>query len=291
MSGPHPTDQKPHRLTDRPALEAHRRRALRQAGGMADFLHRAVARDLQERLESVNRRFTEVAVVSGYPKLWDDLWPGARHLADTEVLDLQPGSLDLVLHVLALHWADDPVGQLIQCRRALRPDGLMLAASFGGETLAVLRAALAQAESEVTGGLSPRVAPMGEIRDLGALVQRAGFAQPVADSQAYRVSYATPFHLMRDLRAMGETNALAARHRVPARRALFARAAEIYAQQSPAEAEGAPDGRVAAVFEVITLAGWAAHDSQQRPLRPGSAAQRLADALGAEERILPGDGE
>jgi len=270
-------------LTDRAALERHRARAERAPGGMADFLHRAVAAEIEERLSEVNRRFTEVAVVSGFPRLWAELMPGARQVADTEILALDEAGHDLVVHALALHWADDPVGQLVQCRRALRPDGLFLGATLGGETLAPLRAALAQAEAEVAGGLSPRVAPMGEIRDLGALLQRAQFALPVADALPVEASYASAFHLMADLRAMGETNALAARHRAIPPRALFARAAQLYA-----EGFGGSDGRVPARFEVICLTGWAPGPGQPRALRPGSAAQRLADALGTDETPLPG---
>jgi SAM-dependent methyltransferase len=202
---------------------------------------------------------------------------------DSEVLDLAPGAHDLVVHALALHWANDPVGQIIQCRRALRPDGLFLALAFGGQTLHELRAALAEAETELTGGLSPRVLPMGDIRDLGALVQRAGLALPVADSFTRTVVYRDLFHLAADLRAMGETNALSARPRRSSRRALFRRAAEILASAFPA-----PPGGIAATFEIVCLTGWAPHDSQQKPLRPGSAAQRLADALKVTERPLPG---
>jgi len=271
------------RLTDRHALALHRARAVRRPGGMADFLHRAVAAEIEERLESVNRQFTAPAVVSGFPALWAGFRPDAAQIPDAELLDIADGAHDLVIHALALHWADDPVGQLVQCRRALRPDGLLIAAAFGGETLAPLRTALARAESEVTGGLSPRVAPMGEIRDLGALMQRAGLALPVADVMPYDVSYESPAHLMADLRAMGETNALADRHRRVPPRALFARAAELYA-----ETEGRPDGRVGATFEVVTLTGWAPDPGQQKPLRPGSAQQRLADALGTTETPLPG---
>ena len=208
---------------------------------------------------------------------------------DDPVLDLRPGAHDLVIHALALHWADDPVGQLIQCRRALRPDGLLLAVTFGGESLFELRAALASAEAKLLGGLSPRVAPMAEIRDLGALLQRAGFALPVADADRRTVSYPSALHLMRDLRAMGETNALAARHRSAPPRALFAEAARLYREAHGGEAHGA-EGRVTATVEMIHLAGWAPHESQPKPLRPGSAAARLADALGAAETPLPREG-
>jgi hypothetical protein len=170
------------------------------------------------------------------------------------------------------------VGQIAQARRALRPDGLFIGALFAGDTLWELRQALALAETETTGGLSPRVAPMGEIRDLGALLQRAGLALPVADAARLPVSYATMFDLIRDLRAMGETNVMTDRSRAPTRRAVFARAAELYAERF-----GDGSGRVGATFEIVYLTGWAPAESQQKPLRPGSAVARLADALGTEE--------
>ena len=272
----------PPAITDRPALLRRRARAVRDAL----FLHDAVAAEVQERLIEVNRRFMSPALVTGFPMAWagSALAAGARVVPDDEVLDLAPGGHDLVVHALALHWANDPVGQLVQCRRALRPDGLFLGFLFGGQTLAELRACLAQAEAEVTGGLSPRVLPMGEIRDLGALLQRAGFALPVADSFTKTVTYGNFGALLHDLRAMGEGNALAARLRRPTRRAVFARAAELYAAH---HAEG---GRLRATFEIICLTGWAPDDSQQKPLRPGSAAQRLADALGTAELRLPEQG-
>ncbi|WP_136636126.1 methyltransferase domain-containing protein [Pseudooceanicola onchidii] len=264
----------PPRLTDRTALGRNRARA--QAEAL--FLHDLAIEDLQDRLAMVNRSFTSPVIVTGHPAKWAD-FPGLepKVIADDDVLDLDQGAHDLVIHAMALHWADDPVGQIIQCTRALRPDGLFLAILPGGQTLTELRAALAQAESEITGGLSPRVAPMAEIRDLGALLQRAGLALPVADGHPFTVSYASPLHLMRELRAMGEGNALHARLRHPTRRAILIRAAEIYV-----EAYGS-DARIPATFELITLTGWAPDDSQPKPLRPGSAAQRLADALNARE--------
>lgn len=255
-------------LTDRQAL--HRNRARAERGSL--FLHDEVASEVQERLAEVNRTFTDAALITPFPAIW--ALDGAKVVPDDEVLALQPGGHDLVIHGLSLHWANDPVGQLVQSRRALRADGLFLGFLFGGQTLAELRACLAQAEAEVTGGLSPRVLPMGEIRDLGALLQRAGFALPVADSFTKTVIYADFWALMRDLRRMGEGNALAARLRRPTGRAVFARAAELYAQH-----HGLPDGRISATFEIIGLTGWAPDDSQQKPLRPGSAKHRLADAL------------
>ena len=229
----------------------------------------------------VNKAFTAPAIVTGFPQIWADFLPDAKIVEDAEELDLTPGAHDLVIHALALHWANDPVGQIIQCRRALRPDGLFLAAMFGGQTLHQLRAALAEAESTVSGGLSPRVAPMGEIRDLGALLQRAGLALPVADTVPLTVTYPTPLDLMRDLRAMGETNALDARMRQPTRRAVIDSAAKIYV-----DSYGTADGRIPAMFEMIFLTGWAPDDSQPKPLRPGSAKARLAEVLGVQETPL-----
>ena len=228
----------------------------------------------------VNKTFTDPAIVTPFPQVWQQSVPKAQIIPDDETLGLHEGAHDLVIHALALHWADDPVGQLIQCRRALRPDGLLIVLTFGGQTLTELRAALGQAEIEITGGLSPRVAPMGEIRDLGALLQRAGLALPVADTAPLTATYRDLFHLMSDLRAMGETNALAGRLRHPTRRAVFLRAAQLYAETF------GTDGRIPATFEIVTLTGWAPDASQPQPLRPGSAAHRLADALGTQEKPL-----
>jgi SAM-dependent methyltransferase len=266
-------------LIDRLALARHRARASRAP---ALFLHEAVADDLQERLIEVNRSFTRPAVVTPFPALWQGRMPTARIVADDDLLALDAGAHDLVIHALCLHWSNDPVGQLVQCRRALVSDGLFLGALFGGRTLAELRACLAEAEAEVTGGLSPRVLPMGEIRDLGGLLPRAGLALPVADSAETTVTYDSALRLMADLRAMGETNALSGRLRRPTRAAVMARAVARYAEAFPA-----PGGRIRATFEVITLTGWTPHDSQPKPLRPGSAAHRLADALGSQEHPLP----
>lgn len=260
------------------------RRRARAAAAPADFLHEAAAAEASERLMEVNRSFRAPAVVGPRGELWAGILaagglPAPLIAADAETLGLAPGAHDLVIHALALHWANDPVGQLVQCRRALAPDGLFLGALFGGGTLAELRAALAEAEVAETGGLSPRVAPMGEIRDLGGLLQRAGYAMPVADSTRIEASYPDALALMRDLRAMGETNVLRGRLRRPTARRVIARAAALYADRFPA-----PGGRVAATFEVVFLTGWAPAEGQPRPLRPGSATARLADALDATER-------
>ena len=265
-------------LFDPQALRAHRRRA--DPGAL--FLHRAARDEVQDRLSMVNRTFTSMAIITPFAGLWRDTFPGAAIAEDAEVLDLPVGQFDLVVHAMCLHWANDPVGQLIQCRRALRPDGLCLAMLLGGQTLNELRAVLSQAESRVSGGLSPRVAPMGEIRELGALLQRAGLALPVADAVPLNASYRDLTHLMHDLRAMGETNALTGRSRHLSRRAVFDTAATLYRDHF-----GLPDGRIPASFELICLTGWAPSDNQPRPLRPGSATARLADALQVGETRLP----
>ena len=258
-------------LTDRPTLALHRSRAT------ALFLQEMAFAEVQERLREVNRSFTAPLVVTGFPQVW----PQMPCIPDDEVLAATGAAHDLVVHALALHWANDPVGQLVQCRRALLPDGWFIGLLFGGQTLAELRACLAQAETEVTGGLSPRILPMAEIRDLGALLQRAGFALPVADTFTTKVRYRDAFHLMHDLRAMGEGNALIERLRIPTRRSVFTRMAELYQKGF-----GAPDGRIEATFEIVVLTGWAPHENQPRPLRPGSAKARLADALAVPERKL-----
>ena len=263
-------------LTDLAALTRNRARA-------RDMLWQTEAlAEVQDRLAQVNKPLTEMAVVSDFPEIWRGLRQNLHIVPQAETLALREGAYDAVIHAMGLHWANDPVGQLVQARRALRPDGLLIALLFGGQTLFELRASLAQAEAEVSGGLSPRVLPMGEIRDLGALLQRAGLALPVADSFTKTLIYRDLAHLCADLRAFGETNALAARPRHFTRRAIFARAGAIYARHY-----GQADGRIPATFELLCLTGWAPHEGQQKPLRPGSAAARLADALGAAEITLP----
>jgi SAM-dependent methyltransferase len=281
---------------DRRLLRARKERA--RALGPVTFLVDRVASDLAERLDAVLREFA-VAVDLGTPTdavrralagkhsigalIGVDALPeqGVAVVADEEALPFRDGALDLVVSAVALQLVNDLPGALIQIRRALKPDGLLLAALLGGDTLTELRQAFAAAEAEVEGGASPHVAPFADVREVGALLQRAGFALPVTDVDRLTVRYASPFALMADLRHMGATNALIERRRTPLRRATLARMAEIYAQRF---ADG--DGRVRATFEIIWLSGWAPHESQQKPLRPGSAQVRLADALGVRERPL-----
>jgi SAM-dependent methyltransferase len=285
-------------IFDRALIRRRRGRAL--ALGPAAFLLDRVAADFADRLAAVLRRF-DVALDLGTPGeavraalcrldsigtiiRTETVMPAgaarAERLvgADEEALPFGDGTLDLVVSALALQFVNDLPGTLVQIRRALKPDGLFLAALIGGETLTELRQAFAAAESEIEGGASPRVAPFADLRELGALLQRAGFALPVTDVDRLTVRYDSGFGLMRDLRRMGATNALHARRRAPLKRATLMRMAEIYAQRF-ADA----DGRVRATFEIVWLSGWAPHESQQQPLRPGTAQTRLADALGSNE--------
>jgi SAM-dependent methyltransferase len=286
----------PTRLFDRALIEARRRRARRI--GPATFLIDRVAEDFADRLATVLRQF-ERAVDLGTPTqavraalagndaigtmiavgACDDADPAPlRVVADLEALPFAAASLDLVVSAFALQTVDDLPGALIQIRRALKPDGLFLAALLGGDTLTELRESFAVAESELTGGVSPRVVPFADLRDMGALLQRAGFALPVTDVDRVVVRYSSPLALMADLRRMGATNPLIERRRVPLRRDVLARVLEVYAERF-----GDPDGKVRASFDIVWLSGWAPHESQQQPLRPGSAKARLADALGTRE--------
>ena len=272
---PHPV------IFDRRLLRVRLARAA--AIGPATFLLDRVAVEIAERLSAVLRTFA-VAVDLGTPTdavrraIAGRVGTLAAVVADEEALPFRDASLDLVVSALALQFVNDLPGTLIQIRRALKPDGLFLAAMIGGESLAELRAAFAEAEAEVEGGVSPRVAPFADLRDLGALLQRAGFALPVTDVDRITVRYASPLALMHDLRRMGAGNALTERRRKPLRRATLRRLLEIYAERF-----ADPDGRIRATFEIVWLSGWAPHQSQQQPLAPGSARTRLADALRTQE--------
>ncbi|MEM6680205.1 MAG: methyltransferase domain-containing protein [Pseudomonadota bacterium] len=306
MSG-EPND-KP-RLFDAQAWIRARERAMRNGYlGGGDVFARLVAERIGERLEDVNRAFPSAVLAGTGAGILAGALPAAigrrgQGLAMTdpspamlaaaaqrlpeaealtwrgETLPFEPGRAALAVSFGLLHWLEDPVGHLVQLRLALAPDGLMIAVMAGGQSLAALRAALASAEAEVTGGLRPRVAPMGEIRDLGALLQRAGFQMPVSDSERLTMSHSDALALMRDLRAMGETNALAARSRSFTPRSVLMRAAALYA-----ETQGTAEGRVVTEIELVFLTGWSPGPDQPTARRPGSASARLADALGTTER-------
>ena len=265
-------------LFDRALLRARQARALR--GGPATFLLDRVVEDMEERLQAVTRNFSDVADVwtpgTALQELLRGRFKSIGHvgLGDSEALSLQPESLDLAVSALAFQFVNDLPGVLAQIRRALRPDGLLLAAMIGGDTLTELRQAFAEAEAECEGGVSPRVAPFADLRDVGALLQRADFALPVTDVDSLVVRYDSAFALMADLRRMGATNILRERRRTPTRRATLLRMAQIYADRF-----SDPDGRIRATFDVIWLSGWAPHESQPKPLRPGSAKTSLEAAV------------
>lgn len=275
-----------------------KKRALALGDRGAWFLMRRAAEDLTDRLSAVERHFERAAAVNCLTRDAADALAASGKVAETfrveadaallddgeglvsvgEALPLEPESLDVAVSLLTLHEANDLPGQLVQIRRALRPDGLFLGCLAGAGTLAELRECLLAAETEVRGGAGPRVMPFADVRDMGALLQRAGFALPVADIETVTVRYADMFGLMRDLRAMGATNALAGRARAPTPRAVFMRAAQLYAERF-----SDPDGRIRATFSMIWLSGWAPHPSQRKPLRPGSATHSLAEALKRRE--------
>lgn len=279
------------RIFDRSAQRCRLERAL--AAGYTDFLLNRVVEDLADRLSAVKRRFdfaldlgtptsaaadmlrksgvvgsvVRVAAVGGAQAAVDIV-------ADEEALPLAPAQFDLAVSVMSLHHVNDLPGALVQVRRALKPDGLFLAAFLGGETLSELRQAFTHAQAQLEGGISPRVAPFADLRDLGGLLQRAGFALPVADVDRLTVRYGDPLSLMRDLRGMGLTNTLQERSRQGLRRSTLIGACETYMEKF-----AAADGRVPATFDILWLSGWVPHESQQKPLTPGSAKTRLADVL------------
>jgi SAM-dependent methyltransferase len=267
-------------LFDRTLLRTRQARAERS--GPATFLLDRVAEDMAERLHAVLREFSSAADIATPGNQVGDALAGRvdqlTHIElpdrETEPLALAPESIDLAVSGLALQFVNDLPGVLAQIRRALRPDGLLLAAMIGGDTLTELRQSFAAAEAELEGGISPRVAPFADLRDVGALLQRAGFALPVTDVDRIVVRYGSAFALMHDLRQMGATNVLVERRRLPTRRSTMLRMAQIYAERF-----ADPDGRIRATFDVIWLSGWAPHESQQQPLKPGSAKASLAEAV------------
>ena len=288
----------PPRVFDRALARARLERAYR--GAPAVFLLERAADDLRERLDATTKRFEDaldlgapgplitrmlrsrgVARVTTAAPIASAIAESRGEIVDEEALPYAPESFDLVVSALALQYVNDLPGALAQIRRALKPDGLFLGCLVGGQSLRELRAAMTQAEIELRGGASPRVAPFADVRDMGGLLQRAGFALPVADVDTVALRYDSMFALIRDLRAMGATNALVSRDRRPLSRAVFARAAEVYAREF-----SDPDGRIRATIDIVHVSGWAPHASQQQPLKPGSARVRLADALGAKERKL-----
>jgi len=289
-------------LFDRTLFKSRRLRALKDAEPGADFLLQTVTADLQDRLMLISRHFETAVDLGGHTGriadairasgkantvLRADLFaadpalPPPELICDDAFLPFRDQSVDLIVSALNLQFVNDLPGTLVQIRRALKPDGLFLATLAGAGTLSELRDSLTRAELEIRGGADARVLPFADTRDLGSLLQRAGFALPVTDVDTFTVRYDTLFALMADLKAMGATSILKDRSRSPLSRTVFLRAAELYAEN-----HADPDGRIRATFSFVTLAGWAPHESQQKPLRPGSAKTRLADALGVPETVI-----
>ena len=283
-----------------PRLVRQRKRRARARFRDASFLHERVAADLADRLEAIPRPFPCVLALGGGGLFSEEVRArpelSARigsiletdlDFVDPEHLPFAPGSFELIVSPLALHWINDLPGALIQLRFALKPDGLLLASLFGGETLSELRLSLIEAESELTGGAGPRISPFADLQDIAGLLQRAGYALPAADRDVVTVRYGEPMRLLADLRAMGETSALRERNPRALSRRILARAFNIYRERYADE-----DNRVRATFEILTATGWSLHESQQKPLKPGSAKTRLADALKTKEQSAgekPGD--
>lgn len=287
-------------LFDRKLLRARRARFAHEIGARASLLAH-VASEIAERVALMLRPFPLALDLGAYQGLLGRkvaelpsvgqviyaesafelaaLCPAPALVCDEDLLPFRDASLNLVVSGLALHRVNDLPGALIQIRRALLPDGLFMAALLGARSLLELRQALLEAELETAGGASPRVAPFADVRDYGALLQRAGFALPVADADVLTVIYPSPRDLMREVRALGGGNVLLARSKAPLPRRTLERAEAIYRQRN-----ATPDGRVRATFEFVYLSGWAPDASQQKPLKPGSAARRLADALGTTEQ-------
>ena len=267
----------PPKLTDRKALTAHRTRACAMDD---DELHKIATFEIDERLQDVNKEFINPALVGHVPLGLRDVFPHAPTVKDDDIIQLERGAHDLVVHSFGLHWANDPVGQMVQSRLALVPDGLFLGILFGGQTLNELRSVLAETETRLLGGISPRVAPMADVRAMGDLLLRAGFALPVADTVSIVRTFESVKDLARCLRKLGETNALDARIRSASRLDFWQSAEALYSEYFPAL-----DGKngISATFELIFVTGWAPHDSQQKPMSPGTAKQRLSDALGVTE--------
>jgi SAM-dependent methyltransferase len=286
------------RVFDRLTLARRRARSAASFGDYS-FLKQRAAEDIADRVSVVNRKFPLVLdlgvqdgtlgrVLRGHAGAADRIgemvtadlapFPGADVVADEEALPFAPATFDLIVSALSLHWVNDLPGALIQIRHALKPDGLFIGAALGGRTLQELRQSLLAAEEETRGGAAQRVSPFLDVVDGAGLMQRAGFAMPVADGDTVTVRYGDPMRLLTDLKGMGETAAFAEAGRPPLSRAILARAMEIYrARFSDA------DGKVRATFEIVTLSGWAPAPDQPKPLRPGSAKVRLADALGVKE--------
>jgi len=261
------------KITDRKALVHNRKRASNSTDNHSK-IHKIAITEIKDRLSEINREFRNIAIVTGHPKIWSKAFPNAFMIDDTDTLFFKDKKYDLIIHALCMHWSNDPVGQLIQCKKMLIADGLFIATLFGGKTLHELNYSLSLSESRISGGVSPRFLPMGEIRDLGNLLQRVGFGLPVADNLIHKIYHKDVYSLMRDIREMGEANALSSRKKTFTRSQILEETAKVYHENF-----NQSDDEIIATFELIFLTGWYPSDNQQKPLQPGSGKINLGDFL------------
>ena len=257
-------------IIDKKALESRRLRSDHED----NFLQKLAVQEIRDRLQFIKKRFEKILVISGNPYNWQKTFSGAHIISDNEALNFPEKGYDLVIHGMSLHYSNDPIGQLIQCRSVMEKGGLLLGTFLGGQTLNELRKSITEAEIELTGGISPRVLPMIDIRDAGSFLMRAGFALPVADISAHKKSYNKPENLLRDLRKMGETNVLNHRLKSFTHPKLFCLTSNKYIAS-----QNLKDQNIKATFEFITLTGWIPSEDQPKPLKRGSAKMKLSDAL------------
>ena len=246
-----------------------------------NFLQKLAVREIKDRLKFIKKRFEKILIICGNPFYWQQAFPGADFISDDEILKFPKAGYDLVIHGMSLHYSNDPIGQLIQCRSCMEKGGLLLGIFLGGQTLNELKESITAAEIELTGGISPRVLPMIDIRDAGSFLVRAGFALPVADINVAMIDYQTPLDLLYDLRKMGEINVLKHRLKKFSHRKLFSLTSDKYIESQNSNSES-----VKATFEFITITGWVPSEDQPKPLKPGSAKMRLSDALKVKEEKL-----
>ena len=264
-------------IIDKEALVRSRMRSDKED----NFLQKLAVQEIKDRLKFIKKRFEKILIICGNPFYWQEAFHGAEFIADDEILAFPQKGYDLVIHGMSLHYANDPIGQLVQCRSMMKEGGLLLGIFLGGQTLNELRDSIASAEIELTGGISPRVLPMIDIRDAGSFLMRAGFALPVADISVNMVGYGKPLDLFYDLRKMGETNVQKHRLKKFSHRKLFSLASDKYIDSQNSENKS-----VKATFEFITITGWVPSQDIPKPLKPGSATMRLADALKVKEEKL-----
>ena len=264
-------------IIDKEALVRSRMRSDKED----NFLQKLAVQEIKDRLKFIKKRFEKILIICGNPFYWQEAFHGAEFIADDEILAFPQKGYDLVIHGMSLHYSNDPIGQLVQCRSIMKEGGLLLGIFLGGQTLNELRDSIASAEIELTGGISPRVLPMIDIRDAGSFLMRAGFALPVADISVNMVDYGKPLDLFYDLRKMGETNVQKHRLKKFSHRKLFSLASDKYIDSQNSENKS-----VKATFEFITITGWVPSQDIPKPLKPGSATMRLADALKVKEEKL-----